>query len=153
MSETYTNLLEWSFIWAFFLIVIGFMFAEAAWVSKKGWASFGKAVAFSALSNFIGLSVGLLVFFIVMGLFLMFSLDGTTQRAFDSPIGGPVAIAILIFATLLTPLLLIICKRIFLSILKIQTGKPAWLYALASSGLILIISLGVPILVGYFLFR
>lgn len=153
MSSTIVNLLEWLVFLSFFLLVIGFMFAEAVWISKKGWASFGKSFAFSALSNFIGLSVGLFVFFLVMGLFMMFSLDGTTQRAFDSPIGGPVAIAILIFATFLTPLLLILCKRIFLSILKIQTGKPAWLYALASSILILVVSLGVPVLIGYFMFR
>ena len=147
------DLFQYIIILAFFLLVIGFMVAEAAWISKKGWASFGKSFVFSALSNFIGFSVGLFVFFIVIGLFMMFSLDGTTQRAFDSPIGGPVAIAVLIFATFLTPVLLILCKRIFLSILKIQTGKPAWLYALASSILILVISLGVPVLIGYFMFR
>lgn len=147
------NLFEWIIIWAFFLLVVGFMFAEAVWLSRKDWASFGKSFVFSALSNFIGFSVGLFIFFVVLAMFMMFSLDGTTQRAFDSPIGGPIAIVILICATLLTPVLLIICKRIFLSILKIQTGKPAWTYALASSVLILIISLGVPILIGYFLYR
>ena len=92
-------------------------------------------------------------FFIVMGIFLMFTLDGTTQRIFDSSTGGAVAIAILIFATFLTPILLIICKRIFLSVLKMQTGKTAWIYALVSSILIVIVSLGVPILLGYFTFR
>lgn len=153
MSSALVNLLEWLVILSFFLLVVGFMFAEASWIGKKGWANFGKAFVFSALSNFIGLFVGLLVFFLVMAIFMMFSLDGTTQRVFDSPSGGPAAIAILIFATLLTPVLLVICKRIFLSILKIQTGKPAWLYALASSVLILIISLGVPMLIGYFIFR
>ena len=92
-------------------------------------------------------------FFIVMGIFLMFTLDGTTQRIFDSSTGGAVAIAILIFATFLTPILLIICKRIFLSVLKMQTGKTAWIYALVSSILIVVVSLGVPILLGYFTFR
>lgn len=147
------NLLEWLVILAFFVIVLGFMFAEAAWLSKKGWANFGKGFAFAALSNFIGFAVGLFVLFVVFGLFLMFSLDGTTQRVFDSKIGGPIAIFILIFAVIFTPLLLIICKRVFLGVLKIQTGKPAWLYALASSGLIFVISLGVPSVIGYFIFR
>jgi hypothetical protein len=59
----------------------------------------------------------------------------------------------LIFGFLVTPLLLIICKRIFLGVLKIQTGKPAWLYALASSVLIVIVSLGVPTLLGFIVFR
>lgn len=105
------------------------------------------------LSNFIGFAVGLLIFFVVMSVFLMLSLDGTTDRIFNSKIGGPAAIAALIFGFLITPALLIICKRIFLAVLKIQTGKAAWLYALASSILILIVSLGVPTLFGYFIFR
>lgn len=149
----YANLFEWIIIWAFFLLVIGFMFAEAFWLSRKGWSSFGKSFAFSALSNFIGFSVGLGVFFVVLAIFMMLSLDGSLGRATSSSTGGALAIGIFIFATFLTPLLLVICKRIFLSILKIQTGKPAWLYALASSVLIVVVSIGVPILIGYFIYR
>jgi hypothetical protein len=67
--------------------------------------------------------------------------------------GEYVLTAVLILAALFAPALLTICKRIFLSILKIRTGKPAWFYALASSVLILVISLGIPILIGYFLYR
>jgi hypothetical protein len=84
MSETYTNLLQWLVILAFFLLVVGFMFAEAFWISRKNWTSFGKGFVFSALSNFIGFAAGLFTFFVIMGLFLMLSLDGTTQRIFDS---------------------------------------------------------------------
>lgn len=146
------NLLQWLVIAAFFLIVLGFLFAEAFWINKNGWASFGKAFVFSALSNFIGFAVGSFVFFVVMGIFMMLTLDGTTQRAFDSKIGGPIMILILIFATVFTPLLLIIGKRVFLGVLKIQTGKPAWLYALVSSVLIFIVSIGIPGVFGYFVF-
>jgi hypothetical protein len=147
------NLAEWIVVGAFFFIVSALLFAEAFWLYKKGWASFGKSFVFSALSNFIGFGVGLFVFFVVMGLFLMFSLDGTTQRIFDSRAGGAAAITVLIVASLLTPFLLIICKRVLLGALKIQSGKAAWLYALASSVLILIVSLGVPFLIGYLLYR
>lgn len=152
MSESITNLLQWLVVLAFFLLVIGFMFAEASWIKRKGWASFGKGFTFSALSNFIGFAVGLFIFFVVTGIFLMLTLDGTTQRIFDSKIGGTTAIAALIFGFLITPALLIICKRIFLSILKMQKGKAAWLYALASSVLIFVVSLGVPSVLGYFIF-
>jgi hypothetical protein len=147
------TLAEWIVIWAFFLIVLGFMFAEAGWLSRKGRASFGRSLGFSALSNFIGLSVGLFVFFVVIAIFMMLSLDRTTQRVLDSPTGGPVAIAILVLAALLTPFLLIICKRVLLPALKIQTGRAAWGHALASSVLILVGSLGGPVLIGYLLFR
>lgn len=147
------NLAQWLVICAFFVIVVGFMFAEAAWLSGNGWAGFRKSFVFSALSNFIGFAVGLSVFFGVLVVFMMFSLDGTAQRVFDSPTGGPLAIIVLLGATLLTPLLLIICKRVFLFALKMQTGKTAWFYAPASSVLIVVVSLGTPVLTGYFLFR
>lgn len=153
MSESYANLLQWLVILSFFLTVIGAMFAEAFWLRRKDWTSFGKAFVFSALSNFIGFAVGLFIFFVVMGTFLMLTLDGTTQRIFDSKVGGAMGIAVLIFAFLITPLLLIIGKRIFLAVLKIQTGKPAWLYALVSSLLILFGALGAPTLLGYLIFR
>lgn len=153
MSESYTNLLQWLVILTFFLLIVGATFAEAFWLSRKEWTSFGKAFVFSSLSNVIGFAVGLFIFFVVMGIFLMLTLDGTTQRIFDSQVGGATAIAVLIFAFLITPLLLIIGKRIFLAVLKIQTGKPAWLYALVSSILILFGALGTPTLLGYFIFR
>lgn len=144
---------EWIVVWAFLLIVVGFMFAEAGWLSRKGRAGFGKSFVFSAVSNFTGFAIGLFVLFIVIGLFLMFSLDGTAQRVFDSRAGGPAAIAVMILAALATPLLLIICKRFLLSALKIETGRAAWLYALASSFLIFSVALGIPFLIGYFLYR
>lgn len=153
MSESTTNLLQWLVIFAFFLLVVGFIFAEAFWIRKKGWASFGKGFVFSSLSNFIGFAVGLFIFFVVMAVFMMLSLDGTTDRIFNSRFGGSTAIAALIFGFLITPLLLIICKRLFLVVLKMQKGKPAWLYALASSVLIFFVSLGVPTIFGYFIFR
>jgi hypothetical protein len=150
MSE---NLAEWIVVGAFFFIIFAAMFAESFWLYKKGRASFGKSFVFSALSNFIGFGIGLFVFFVVMVVFMMFSLDGATQRIFDSRAGGAAAIAVLIVAALLTPFLLIICKRVLLGALKIQSGKAAWLYAFLSSVLILIVSLGVPFLIGYLLYR
>lgn len=152
MSETYVNLLQWLVVASFFLLVVGAIFAEAFWLNKKGWASFSRAFVFSALSNFIGFAVGLFVFFAVMAVFLMLTLDGTADRIFDSKVGGTAAIALLIFAVIFTPLLLIICKRVFLGVLKIQSGKPAWVYALASSVLIAAAALGVPSVFGYFIF-
>ncbi len=148
MSETYTNLLEWSVILAFFLLVVGAMFAEAFWISKKGWTNFGKGFAFAALSNFIGLAVGLFVFFVVFMVFIMLTFDGSLQNMSPALFFG-----LAVFGVFGTPALLIICKRILLSMLKIQTGSAAWLYALVSSVLIVVVSLGVPVLLGYFIFR
>ena len=151
MYETYTNLLEWSIIWAFLLLVAGFMFAEAFWISRTGWASFGKSFVFAALTNVTGFSIGLFVLFVVLAIFMMLALDGSLSAPMSTAKNGAL-IAVLVFAALPTPILLIIGKRIFLSVLKIQTGKTAWIYALASSILIFAVSLGVPILIVYFAF-
>lgn len=151
MSETYTNLIEWSFLWAFFLLIIGSMFAEAAWLSKKAWTNFGKAFVFSALSSFIGFFVSSIVVFICVIALLPLMFDNTVQDSFQTHSGAIMIIGI--FALLFTPVFLIICKRIFLTVLKIQTGKAAWLYALVSSILIIVVSFGVPVLLIYFIYR
>jgi len=148
MSETYTNLLQWSVVLAFFVLVAGFMFAEAFWISRKGWANFGKAFVFSAVSNFIGFGVGLFIFFVVLAIFMMLSLDGSLNR-----MSAALGVVIALFAVLLTPALLLTGKRILLAVLKIQSGKAAWLYALASSVLIVVVALGLPLLLGYFIYR
>lgn len=147
MSET---LYEWIIVWTFFLLVIGFTIAEAVWLSRKGWAGFGKSLAFSALTNFIGFAAGFFVVFVVLVVIMMIVFDGAVNRL---PAGDYGLIAILIFALLFTPVLLTICKRIFLSVLKMQIGKAAWLYSFVSSVSILVASLGIPILIGYFVYR
>ena len=151
MSEWYVNLLQWLVILAFFLIVIGAMFAEAFWISKKGWTNFGRAFVFSALSNFIGFCVSFAVVFLCIIALLPLMFDNTVANSFETH--SVAIITVGIFAVLFTPVFLTICKRIFLAVLKIQTGKAAWFYALVSSVLIIVVSLGVPTLLGYFIFR
>ncbi len=147
MSET---LYEWLIVWTFILLVVGFTFAEAFWLNKKGWTNFGRAFVFSALTNFIGLAVGGFVLFIVTVIFIMIVFDGAVDKL---PAGNVGLAAILILAALFTPIFLMLCKRVFFALLKIQTGKAAWLYSLVSSVLILIVSLGVPSLIAYFVYR
>lgn len=147
MSET---IYEWIIVWAFLLLAVGFTFAEAAWLGRKGWAGFGKSFAFAALTNFIGFGVGFFVVFVVFFVIMMIVFDGAIDKF---PAGDYGLIALLIFAFLFTPILLALCKRAFLSVLKMQTGRAAWLYSLVSSISILIVSLGVPFVIGYFVYR
>lgn len=149
MSETYVNLMQWLVVISFFVFIGVSMFAEATWLSKKGWTNFGRAFVFSAVSNFIAFAIGVSVFFVVLMVFMMLSLDGSLSKM--SKTTTVLGIALVIFAALLTPILLVIGKRIFLGVLKIQTGKPAWLYALVSSVLIFVFANGVPTMVGYFI--
>lgn len=141
---------EWMVVLSFFLMIIGFTVVEAVWINNKGWARFGKSFGFSALTNFIGYAVGFFVFFVAFGVILAMAFDGSLK---NFPMNDYGIVATLLLGVLFTPALLTICKRAFLSILKIQNGKPAWLYSIASSLLGLTISLGVPILLGYFLLR
>ena len=142
---------DWIVFLMFFLLFAGFMIVEAVWLNRKGWTSFGKSLGFSILINSIGFFIGFFVFIIIGMITFAMTFNGLHYTEF--PLGGEYGQdAVLILAALFTPLLLIICKRIFLSLLKIQTGKSAWFYSVVSSILILVISLGIPILTGYFLF-
>lgn len=142
--------IEWLIVLLFFLLALGFTFAEAFWLNRRGWTGFGRAFAFAASTNFIGLTVGFFAVFVALLVVIMIVFDGATDKL---PAGDYSLAAILIFAALVTPLLLLLCKRVFLGVLKIQTGKSAWLYAAASAALILIITLGIPFLVGYVAYR
>jgi hypothetical protein len=84
--------------------------------------------------------------FVVIGGMLMFSLDGSLQ---NNPLGDAGIVAALVFAVLFFPVFLALCKRLFLKILKIQTGKSAWIFSFVSAFLLAFLSLGVPALVGY----
>jgi len=140
--------LEWLIVLLFFLFVFGLTFGEAIWLNKKGWTNFGKAFAFTVTTNVIGFFAGFFVMFVVIGGMLMFSLDGSLQ---NNPLGDAGILVLVLFAILFFPVFLALCKRLFLKILKIQTGKP-WTFSFASSFLMAFLSLGVPILVGYFIF-
>jgi len=139
---------EWTVVWIFFVAVFGLTILEAFLISRKGWTGFGKSLAFSALTNFIGFAVGFLVLFVVFGVVLAMAWDGSLERfpLKDYGIG-----ATLVFGVLFFPLFLMLCKRLFLQIFKIQAGKPAWLFSLASSLVIFVISYGLPVFAAYFL--
>ena len=147
MSAT---LREWMIVWSFFLVIAGSTVAEAVWLNRKGWAGFGKSLGFSLITNVIGFSGGFFVLFVVFGVVLAMAWDGSLK---NFPMKDYGLGATLILAVLFLPALLTVCKRFFLSILRMQTGKSAWLFSLASSVLSLTVSLGIPILLGYFLLR
>jgi hypothetical protein len=140
---------EWLIVIAFFLFAWGLTFAETLWLNKKNWTSFGKAFAFAAATNVIGFFVGFFVIFVVFGVILAMAWDGSLE---NMPLGDAGIIAAMVFGVLFFPIFLALCKRLFLKILKIQTGKAAWAFSFASSFLIVFLSLGVPIL-GYLILK
>ena len=139
---------EWMIVWSFILFIIGFTVGEAVWVNRKGWAGFGKSLLFSVLTNLIGYVVGFFVLFVIVFVLLAMAWGGSIE---NFPMKDYGLVATLILGVLFTPMLLTVCKRVFLSLLKMQTGRRAWLYAVASSVLSLTVSLGASISLGYIL--
>lgn len=144
------NAREWIVILSFLLFAVIVTAFEIIWLNRKGWADVGKSVIFTIFTNLLGYSVGLIVLFVVFGVTLALAWDGSITKF---PLGDYGIGTFLILGVLFTPILLMLCKRLFLLILKMQSGTPAWLFSLVSSVLSFIISLGVPIVVAYLLFR
>jgi hypothetical protein len=144
------NALEWIVVLMFLLLAFGLTFVEAIWLNKNSWANFGKSLAFAVATNVIGFFAGFCVLFVIgLGIF-MFVWDGAINKY---RYGETFLLAGIVFGVLFFPLFLALCKRLFLKILKIQTGKAAWVFSFVSSFLIVLLSLGVPVLAGYLLFK
>lgn len=140
---------EWTVVLIFLCAVFGLTIFEAFLINRKGWAGFGRALGFSVLTNFIGFAVGFFVMFVVFGVVLAMAWDGSLERfpLHDYGVG-----AFLGFGVLFFPLFLMLCKRLFLKLFKIQNGRAAWLFSLGAALSIFIISLGLPVFAGYLLF-
>ena len=139
---------EWIVILAFVLLFAGAIVAEIVWLARNGPASTGRAVAYVLLTDFLGFGIGSLVLLIIF--FIMFMMimgpAGTGSNVPEAAYWAGLVIAIIV-----PPVLLIACKRIFLSLFKIRAGKPAWIYAVVSSLLLLLAVLVPPPLIYYVL--
>jgi hypothetical protein len=139
---------EWAVVLFFLFAVVGLTILEAFLISRKGWAGFGKSLAFSVLTNLIGFTGGFIVLFVVLAFFMAMAWDGSIKRF---PLHDYGIWTVLIAAVLFFPLFLLLWKRLFLRIFSIQAGKTAWLFSTASSFAIFIISYGLPICAVYLL--
>jgi lysylphosphatidylglycerol synthetase-like protein (DUF2156 family) len=141
---------EWAVVLVFFLFAFGLTFVEAIWLSRKNWTSFGKALAFAVTTNVVGFVAGFAVLFVMSLAIFMLVFEGVNN---DSRLAEWGIWAALIFGILFFPLFLAFCKVILLKVLKIQTGKAAWIFSFVISFLLVVLSFVIPILVGGFLFR
>lgn len=139
---------EWTPVLIFLVAAVGLTIFEAFWINRQGWAGFGRALGFSAATNFIGFAVGYFVIFVVFGVVFAMAWDGSLEKF---PLEDYGIVAFLGFGVLFFPVFLLLCKRLFLKLLKIQTGKKAWLFSLASAPAICVISHGLPVFAAYLL--
>jgi lysylphosphatidylglycerol synthetase-like protein (DUF2156 family) len=144
------NTREWLVILIFFLSAAGLTLVEAVWLNKKNWTSFGKALVFAVTTNVVGFFAGFFVLFVASLAIFMLVFEGVNNDNRFAEAGIWVA---LIFGILFFPMFLAFCKVILLKVLKIQTGKAAWIFSFIVSFLLVFVSFVVPILVGAFLFR
>jgi hypothetical protein len=137
---------DWAVVLIFLAAVVGLTVLEALWITRKGWSGFGRAFGFSAVTNFVGFAVGSFVAFVVFGVVAAMAWDGSLAKF---PLHDYGIIAFLAFGVLFFPSFLMLCKRLFLKLFKIQSGRAAWLFSLVGSLAIFIISFGLPVLAVY----
>jgi hypothetical protein len=141
------NTKEWIAVALFFVCFAGLTLAEVMWLGWRKWATFGKAAAFSILTNVVGFCFGLFISFVILSVVIALSWDGSIDQipAHDVSLWTAVIVAVFI-----TPVLLLLSKRILLWLLKIRSGLAAWGFAFLTSILIFSLTLGLPVAFLYF---
>jgi hypothetical protein len=137
---------EWLALLIFLLCFVLFTIGEAIWLNRKGWAGFGKGLAFSLATNFFSFVIGFFVVFVILGVILAMAWDGSIEKI---PAQNFTLWAALIFAGLFPLILLTLAKRLLLALFKMQGGKLAWLFSIVSSIFILLVPIALPALFLY----
>ena len=139
--------MDWLAVAFFLVLFIAAVIAEVAWLTRNGWTTSGRAVAYVLLTDVLGMAVGLFTIFVAVSVMIM--------MAFGSSGGGGTApessyLAVVVFGCVFPPLFLLSLKRLFLLLLRIRRARSAWLYSLLST-ILLIIGVFVPPIVFYWL--
>lgn len=132
--------IEWLAVVIFFLVFWGFTFCEAAWLSKRGWAGFSRALAFTISTNLLGFFIGSTVVFVIILILLMLTFEpvkNPSANEFIMWVG-------LILALIFPPIFLLLVKRLLLKLFKMDAGRGVWRYSALSSVLIVVASVAVP---------
>jgi hypothetical protein len=139
---------EWIVFILFALLLVGVVMAEVFYLVRKGLATTGRAVGYVMVTDLLGFGIGSIIVSVVF--FIMFMMVmGPAGRGSDIP---EIAYAAMSLVGIIFPaIFLILSKRVFLSVFKIKSGKPAWIYSIVSSILIIVVVLVPPPLI-YYLF-
>ena len=137
---------EWIAMLLFLVLFAAAVVAEIFWLIKKQWASAGKAVAFVLATDLISFTVGSIIVFVIFFVLIMMTF-GPAGRGSTAPESAYVVVSLI--GLIFPPILLILSKRLFLWILKIKTGKAAWIYTIVTSLLLLVVVLIPPPLLLY----
>jgi hypothetical protein len=134
---------DWIAFALFLVLCVVAAVAEVMWLSRNGWTTPGKAVAYVLLTDLLGFVIGLFTFFAAVGVIIMM-VFGASGGGGTAPEGAYWAVCA--FGLLFPPLFLLSLKRLFLLILSIRTARSAWLYSLTVTALIVAVVFLPPIL-------
>ena len=135
---------DWIAFFFFLVLCVAAAVAEVMWLTRNGWTTSGKAIAFVLLTDIFGLGVGSFTVFATMGVVLMMTFGGSGQGG-NSPEAA--FWAVLAFGFLFPPLFFLGLKRLFLLVFGIRTARSAWLYSLVSTILIGAVVFAPPLLI------
>ena len=145
MSESKDTLINVMILLCLVVPFIVCPLAEAFWISKKGWAGFGKSLGFSVVTDLIGYTIG---FFVVFGAFFLVLISA--NNGWIPKESTTVGWTIIALGGLSFPVLLIVCKRLFISFFQMKNVKSAWLFSLIVSLISVFVSLPGPIFSIYY---
>lgn len=140
-----SNAIQWIAVLIFFLFFWGFNVAEALWLSKRGWAAFGKSLAFSISSNLLGFFAGSAVVFVVILIMFMLVFEPVPNKTANEAVMWVGVVLAFIFP----PIFLLLLKRLLLKIFKMDTDRPAWSFSAVSSFLVVFVPALVLVLFFY----
>lgn len=134
---------EWLAVGLFFLCFLVYSAIESGWLNKVNSVPFGKAFAFSFVTNTVSITFGFFVSFAIFGVLLALAWDGTLEKMS----GNDWRIWSAALTGAFFPLIvLILAKRLGLKLFRMQTVRPPWVFAAAASIFFLIFVTAVPIL-------
>lgn len=134
------NVIQWIVVLVYVLLFWGFTVGEAYWLKQREWATFQKSLAFAIASNLFGFFAGTSVVIVIILILLMLTFEPIRNpRSNEMVMWTGVALVFVI-----PPVLLTLVKRLLLKLFKLETGRPAWVFSMVSSVLIVFGSVLVP---------
>lgn len=140
---------QWLTTGVYLITLVAVIVIETLWLKKRGWATTGRAVAYVLLTDILsfGISIGASLTFGLLLLMLVFGPSGEGNTGYEG-----LMTVVMVVGVIFPPIVFVVTKRAFLYFLRIAEGRTAWVYSLAASLLILLVT-PLPSIGFYYLLR
>ena len=151
MNMSTSTLIEWLFVFVFFVCFFIACVGEILWLRRKPGIELKRALIFVLSSNFITITVGFFVSFVIFAILLMLAWDGSIEKL---PGGEASMIGLVAVMALFPIVLMMLWKRLLLKLLKFTADIISpWRYSLAASILFFVVVIGIPVGSFYLLYK